>query len=73
MKDFDNCINPDKKTDVTKIKMSKFLYLTIANNYRLYYDNINTKQIKNLIAKNIYMISRKWLGDGYISRANIQR
>lgn len=73
LKDFDNCINPDKKTDVTKIKMSKFLYLTIANNYRLYYDNINTKQIKNLIAKNIYMISRKWLGDGYISRANIQK
>lgn len=73
LKDFDNCINPDKKTDVTKIKMSKFLYLTIANNYRLYYDNENTKQIKNLIAKNVYMISRKWLGEGYISKANIQR
>lgn len=72
-KDFDNCINPDKKTDVTKIKMSKFLYLTIANNYRLYYDNENAKKIKNLIARNIYMISRKWLGDGYISRANIQK
>lgn len=73
LKDFENCINPDKKTDVTKIKMSKFLYLTIANNYRLYYDNENTKQIKNLIAKNVYMISRKWLGNGYISKANIQR
>lgn len=72
-KDFENCINPDNKTDVTKIKMSMFLYLTIANNYRLYYDKDNATKIKNLIAKNIYMISRKWLGNGYISKANIQK
>ena len=72
-KDFENCINPDNKTDVTKIKMSMFLYLTIANNYRLYYDRDNATKIKNLIAKNIYMISRKWLGNGYISKANIQK
>lgn len=72
-KDFNNCLSKSKKTDVTKIKMSMQMYLSIANNYRLYYDKNNAKEIKNLIAKNIYMISRKWIGDGYISKANIQK
>lgn len=69
-----NCINEEnKKTNVTKIKMSMFLYLSIANNYRLYYDRDRANEIKNLIAKNIYLISRKWIGDGYISKANIKK
>jgi hypothetical protein len=73
-KDTDNCLNEEnQKRDVTKIKMSMFLYLSIANNYRLYYNRDKANEIKNLIAKNIYLISRKWLGDGYISRANIQK
>lgn len=72
-KDFDNCISPNKKTDVTKIKMSLFTYLNIANNYRLYYNRDNTNEIKNLIAEDVYLISRKWLGKGYISRANIKK
>lgn len=72
--DTDNCQDEDRKRqDFTKIKMSKFMYLNIANNYRLYYLKDNTNKIKNLISKNIYMISRKWLGDGYTSRANIQK
>ncbi|MBN1076062.1 hypothetical protein DVV91_17215 [Clostridium botulinum] len=69
-----NCLNEEnKKTDTTKIKMSLFLYLSIANNYRLYYNKDKANEIKNLIAKNIYLISRKWLGEGYISKANIQK
>lgn len=69
-----NCINEEKqKTNVTKIKMSMFLYLSIANNYRLYYNKDRANEIKNLIAKNIYLISRKWIGDGYISKANIKK
>ena len=63
----------NKKTDVTKIKMNKFLYASIANNYRLYYDRDRTNEIKNLIARNIYLISRKWTGNGYVSVANIQK
>jgi len=70
----DNCLNEEhQRKDVTKIKMSMFLYLSIANNYRLYYNRDKANEIKNLISKNIYLISRKWLGDGYISRANIQK
>lgn len=72
-KNFNECQSPNKRTDVTKIKMSMFFYLSIANNYRLYYSKDKTKEIKNLIARNIYMISRKWLGNGYISRANIKK
>lgn len=69
-----NCFDEkNKRTDITKIKMSEFLYLSIANNYRLYYDRDRANEIKNLIAKNIYLISRKWIGDGYVSIANIQR
>jgi hypothetical protein len=63
----------NKRIDITKIKMSEFLYLSIANNYRLYYDKDRTNEIKNLIAKNIYLISRKWIGNGYVSVANIQK
>lgn len=62
-----------KRTDVTKIKMSDFMYSNIANNYRLYYERNKVNIIRNLVARNIYGISKKWLGNGYISRANIQR
>lgn len=73
-KNTNQCMNVEnKRTDITKIKMSLFLYLSIANNYRLYYNRDRANEIKNLIAKNIYLISRKWLGNGYISRANIQK
>ena len=73
-KNTDNCLNESsQRKDVTKIKMSMFLYLSIANNYRLYYNRDKANEIKNLISKNIYLISRKWLGDGYLSRANIQK
>lgn len=73
-KDFKNCINEEnKKNNVTRIRISKYLYLNIANNFRLYYDRDNVNSIKNLMAENIYMISRKWLGDGYISKAHIQK
>lgn len=63
----------DKPTEIIQIKMSKFMYLSIANNYRLYYDRDRTNEIQNLLAKNIYLISRKWIGDGYVSIANIQK
>lgn len=72
-KNFDECISPNKKTDVTKIRMDLFFYLSIANNYRLYYNKDNAKVIKNLISRNIYMISRKWLGDGFVSKVNIKK
>lgn len=72
-RNFDGCLDENKRSDVTKIKMSMFLYLTIANNYRLYYNKDNANLIKNLIAKNIYLISRKWIGDGFTSIANIQK
>lgn len=73
-KNTDKCQDEkNKRTDITKIKMSEFLYLSIANDYRLYYDRDRTNEIKNLIAKNIYLISRKWLGNGYVSIANIQK
>lgn len=73
-KNYESCMDEaNKRTDVTKIMMSKFMYSNIANNYRLYYERNKVNQIKNLIAKNIYSISRKWIGNGYISRANIQR
>ena len=73
-KNYESCMDEaNKRTDVTKIMMSKFMYSNIANNYRLYYERNKVNQIKNVIAKNIYSISRKWIGNGYISRANIQR
>lgn len=72
-KDTKNCLSHEKKTDVTKIKMSMFTYMNISHNYRLYYSKENANQIKNLIAEDIYMISRKWLGNGYISKANIKK
>lgn len=67
------CMNEDKKTDVTKIKMSMFTYLNIAHNYRLYYNKDNANKIKNLIAEDIYLISRKWLGNSSVSKANIKK
>lgn len=72
-KNHENCMNEDKKTDVTKIKMSMFTYLNIAHNYRLYYNKDNANMIRNLIAEDIYLISRKWLGNGSVSKANIKK
>lgn len=73
-KNIKHCINEDnQKRDVTKIKLSTFVYLNIANNYRLYYDRDNANLIRNLIAKNIYLISRKWIGNGYVAVANIKK
>lgn len=72
--DTDNCKNEKAvKKDVTKIKMSVFMYLSIANNYRVYYNEDNVNQIKNIISKTIYLISRKWINKGYKSIANIQK
>lgn len=72
-KNYQNCMNLNNKKDITKIKMSMFTYLNIAHNYRLYYNKNHANQIKNLIAEDIYLISRKWIGNGYVSKANIKK
>lgn len=72
----DVCIERDNlklKYNHTKIKLSKDFYLSLANNYAIYYNRDNANKIKNYLSENIYLISRKWTGKGCVSRASIQK
>lgn len=74
-KNFETCQNKENQSvDVTKIKISRFFYKCIANNFKMIYEKDKSNQIKNLVAKNIYLISQRWLDkNSCTSVANISK
>lgn len=60
-----------KVIDVTKIKISKFFYDMIVNNYKLYYNRELYKKTSNLTARKIYLIALQWMGKRDYACANI--
>lgn len=57
--------------DVTKIKISKFFYDMIVNDYKLFYDRLQYKKTKNLTARKIYLMALQWMGKNDFAFANI--
>ncbi|MBU3114043.1 hypothetical protein [Clostridium lacusfryxellense] len=51
-----------KIVDVTKIKISRFFYTMIVNNYNLIYDKTLYGKTKNYTAKKIYLLALLWMG-----------
>lgn len=57
--------------DVTNIKLSKFTYEQILNDYKLFYNKQIYNKTKNLIARKIYHMALQWKGNNNFSFANI--
>ena len=55
----------------TKLRLSKFTYDQIVNDYKLFYDKDKYNKTKNLMAKKIYHLALQWKGDNDFSYANI--
>jgi hypothetical protein len=60
-----------KVVDVTKIKISKFFYDMIVNDYKLFYNRDIYKLTKNLTARKIYLIALQWMGKRDYAVANM--
>ena len=64
----------DNGTDIsnyTKLRLSKFTYEQIVNDYKLFYDKSKYNKTKNLLAKKIYHLALQWKGDSKFSFCNI--
>lgn len=59
--------------DVTKIKLSKFFYDSIANDYKLIYKKDKTQLTKNLRARKIYKMALQWAGENKFAWATIDK
>lgn len=57
--------------DVTQIKLSKFTYDQILNDYKLFYNKEIYNRTKNLMARKIYHMALQWKGNNNFSFANI--
>lgn len=57
--------------DVTRIRLSKFSYEQILNDYKLFYDIRKYNMTRNLMARKIYHMALQWKGNNKISWANI--
>lgn len=60
-----------KILDVTKIKISRFFYDMIVNNYKLFYDRAIYRKTKNYTARKIYLLALQWMGKKSYSTAMI--
>lgn len=63
----------NKIIDVTQIKLSKFFYDSIANNYKLIYKKDKVQRTKNLIARKVYKMALQWSGDNNFAWATIDK
>ena len=61
----------DKNITYTKLKLSKFTYDQIVNDYKLFYDKTKYNKTKNLLAKKLYHLALQWKGDNKFAFANI--
>lgn len=55
--------NGEDVVDITKIRLSKFTYNQILNNYKLFYNRESYMKVKNRMAKKIYHILLQWKGN----------
>lgn len=55
----------------TRLKLSRFTYDQILNDYKLFYDKDIYNKTKNLMAKKIYHMALQWKGSNNFSYANI--
>ena len=58
-------------SNYTKLRLSKFTYEQIVNDYKLFYDKSKYNKTKNLLAKKIYHLALQWKGDSKFSFCNI--
>lgn len=63
--------NDEVELDVTKIRLSKFTYEQILNDYKLFYNKQIYNKTKNLMARKIYHMALQWRGNNNFSFANI--
>lgn len=57
--------------DITKIRLSRFTYYQILNDYKLFYNKNTYNKTKNLIAKKLYHMALQWKGKNKYSYANL--
>lgn len=57
--------------DITQIKLSRFTYDQITNDYKLFYNKQIYNKTKNLMARKIYHMALQWKGNNNFSYANI--
>lgn len=60
-----------KNINYTRLRLSRFTYEQIVNDYKLFYDKSKYNRTKNLLAKKIYHLALQWKGDNKFSYANI--
>jgi hypothetical protein len=58
--------------DVTRIKLSRFTYHQILNDYKLFYNKNGYIKIKNRIAKKIYHMALQWKGKNDFAWARLE-
>lgn len=64
-------IDDGEDFNYTKLKLSRFTYEQILNDYKLFYDLEKYNKTKNSIAKKIYHLALQWKGENSFSFANI--
>lgn len=64
-------IDMEEEFNYTQIKLSKFTYEQILNDYKLFYDLGKYNKTKNSISKKIYHLALQWKGGNNFSFANI--
>lgn len=60
-----------EEIDITKIKLSRYTYDQILNDYKLFYNKNTYNKTKNLMAKKIYHMVLQWKGTNNFSFVNI--
>lgn len=53
----------EDEVDITKIKLSRFTYNQILNDYKLFYNRESYMKVKNRMAKKVYHILLQWKGN----------
>jgi hypothetical protein len=59
-------------TDITKIRLSRFFYDQIVNDYKLYYNQKTINKTKNSSARKLYQMALQWKGNNDFAFANLE-
>lgn len=63
--------NNGSTIDVTKIKLSRFIYDSLASNYNIFYNKNDVNKTRNLTARKLYKMVLQWSGNKDFSWAMI--
>ena len=64
-------LDDEHEVDITQIRLSRFTYEQILNDYKLFYNKKVYNKTKNLMARKIYHMALQWKGNNNFSFANI--